>query len=153
MKYGVSLDDLIRYSDPVKQHNELMQLASPRFMEANGQKASLKYLMVRNGTGLASVNRAINQSVIHRTSLSIEAYLSRCLDAPIIIDTGASTSLTAFKEDFAGPIVPVEQEDIKGLTGKAKALGQGMVEYKVQDMHGNVQVLRTLAVWVPDANI
>ena len=77
----------------------------------------------------------------------------RHLDIPIVIDTGASFSLTPFLSDFTSPIEPTDVDSLTGLTDKVTVEGEGWVEWSVRDSHGQVAMIRTRAYHVPKADI
>ena len=54
-------------------------------------------------------------------------------DIPVVIDTGASFSLTPIIDDFIEDIKPAPINEIQGLTHRTKVVGEGFVEWKVRD--------------------
>ena len=83
-------------------------------------------------------------------------YLSRDMSStnvPIVFDTGASFSLTPFKDDFVGPIESSSDNDIHGINGSSKIDGEGWVEWTIRDLYDNVCLVRTRAYYVPDSHI
>jgi hypothetical protein len=66
------------------------------------------------------------------------------LNTLIVIDTGASTNLTPFREDFVGPIKPMSFP-VNGLSGTAKVEGVRTLERRIVDYFGYVQTIRTKA--------
>ena len=77
----------------------------------------------------------------------------RHLDIPIVIDTGASFSLTPFLSDFTSVIEPPDVDSLTGLTDKVEVQGVGWVEWSVRDSKGQVALIRTRAYYVPKADI
>ena len=80
-------------------------------------------------------------------------YIAGQSEIPIIIDTGASISLTPVISDFIGNIEPADLDSLQGLSSKTQVCGQGTVQWKVQDMFGMVRALTTKAYYVPEASI
>jgi hypothetical protein len=74
-------------------------------------------------------------------------------DYPIIIDTGASMSLTPCMDDFLGKLDPSPVTELHGLNTTTKVYGIGTVSWSVRDVFGVVRVLKTKAYYVPDASI
>ena len=75
-------------------------------------------------------------------------------EVPVVIDTGASYSLTPFKEDFVGPLnTTTEFYSLQGLSSKAAVCGEGTVEWSIQDIYGITRTVRTKAYFVPSATI
>jgi hypothetical protein len=75
------------------------------------------------------------------------------LDMPIVIDTGASLSLTPVLDDFVGPLEPADITEIRGVTHSAKVLGWGMASWEIRDVFGVVRTITTRAYHVPDCKI
>jgi hypothetical protein len=82
-------------------------------------------------------------------------YLSRKQDKlPIVIDSGASYSVTPNLQDFVGPIEKCSTNELNSLKNSTiKVVGQGTVEWKIQDLFGTVRSVKTMAFYVPDASI
>ena len=90
------------------------------------------------------------QSVFDSSQLF--TYLAGKAEIPVIIDTGASISLTPVITDFVGEIEPADLDSLQGLSSKTKVCGQGIVNWKIQDMFGIVRTVSTKAYYVPDAS-
>jgi hypothetical protein len=60
---------------------------------------------------------------------------------PIVIDTGASFSLTPNEHDFISEIQPTAMQSLKQLTSEAPVVGEGIVEWHVKDLYG---IIRTI---------
>ncbi|KAL7561548.1 hypothetical protein ACA910_007008 [Epithemia clementina (nom. ined.)] len=71
-------------------------------------------------------------------------------DFPLVIDTGASTSLAPLKEDFV-EYHKVTNQQVSGIAGAAKVLGRGKVEWTIFDDNGKPHKIRTEAYHAPDA--
>eukprot|EP00980_Cylindrotheca_fusiformis_P004423 scaffold945_cov82-Cylindrotheca_fusiformis.AAC.8 len=63
----------------------------------------------------------------------------------MVIDTGASISITPNKSDFVSRVTPSRLTSITGLTGSTQVVGSGTVEWTVRDCLGAVQTIRTTA--------
>jgi hypothetical protein len=74
-------------------------------------------------------------------------------DLPIVIDTGASTSLTPNIADFVGELQLSKTTEITGLNSTSTIKGVGTVEGSSCDVFGTIRVIRTPAYYVPDATI
>jgi len=72
---------------------------------------------------------------------------------PIVLDTGASWTVTPHINDFVGPIKPSSFNELSSLDSSIQVHGIGMVEWRVEDMNGTVRVLRTKALYVPSAGV
>lgn len=72
---------------------------------------------------------------------------------PIVIDTGASRSLSPRREDFIeGSFTPLSKS-LEGISEKTSIEGKGLVNWKVTDMYGKVGFIVTEAYYVPSATI
>ncbi|KAG7345831.1 hypothetical protein IV203_033362 [Nitzschia inconspicua] len=74
-------------------------------------------------------------------------------ETAVILDTGASCSVTPHLSDFVSDIVPAKFTELNSLDSSIQVHGQGTVEWTVQDMDGNVRIIRTTALYVPSGNI
>jgi hypothetical protein len=74
-------------------------------------------------------------------------------DMPIVLDSGASTSITPVLGDFIGPLEPTPIKEISGLSSKTRIVGKGTVEWAICDYWNVVRVIRTTAYFVPDVDI
>jgi hypothetical protein len=79
--------------------------------------------------------------------------VSKLDDLPIVLDTGASTSLTPILSDFIGPLEPAPLSEIRGLTATTKVVGRGKVQWTIRDYWNVTGVIETDAYYVPDASI
>jgi hypothetical protein len=81
-------------------------------------------------------------------------YLSRKdNDLPIVIDSGASFSVSPTISDFVGAIRPCRTTHLNGLKGKINVVGEGDVEWTVQDIFGTTRKLRSTAYYIPNASV
>jgi hypothetical protein len=74
-------------------------------------------------------------------------------ELPIVIDTGASCSLTPIHSDFIGTIDPSNVPTLNNISGKTPVVGQGRIEWNIQDVNGVVKPIQTTAYYVPQATI
>jgi hypothetical protein len=87
-------------------------------------------------------------------SATASVYCSHKEDCvPIVIDTGASVSVTPVLTDFIGPLLPCATANLKGLSGSTEVIGEGTVKWLMRDMFGNKRNIRTTAYYVPEASI
>ena len=88
----------------------------------------------------------------HCTNPSIYT-ASKKNDRPIVIDSGASYSVSPFLMGFVTLIEDAPHDALNGLDSAIKVQGRGMVEWEIQDVDGNVRTIRTMAYFVPTAQI
>ena len=72
---------------------------------------------------------------------------------PIVIDSGASISITGRGSDFIGPIHPIPSTTIQGLNHTLDVKGKGMVRWEVVDQNGELCVIETMAYYIPEAQV
>ena len=61
---------------------------------------------------------------------------SRHTDLPIVIDTGASNSISPIGSDFMGDIRKPDLETLKQVNGTTPVAGQGDVQWNIEDFYG-----------------
>jgi hypothetical protein len=72
---------------------------------------------------------------------------------PIVLDTGASISITPLASDFVGEIQQLHDSRVRGLASATTVAGIGTVEWKLRDLHGTIVHIRTKAYYIPEAEI
>ena len=72
---------------------------------------------------------------------------------PIVIDSGASISLTANYNDFVGPIRPATITELQGLSHTTKVHGVGQVKWTVRDVFGATRTIKTQAYYILEATV
>jgi hypothetical protein len=73
---------------------------------------------------------------------------------PIVLDTGASWSVTPDVHDFIGEIDPADVTELKSLDAKIQVHRVGTVEWEIRDAVGEeVQTIRTKALYVPSVEV
>jgi hypothetical protein len=83
----------------------------------------------------------------------LNANKSKRKGLPIVLDTGASWSVTPDVNDFVGDIAPADVTELKSLDAKIQVHGVGTVEWEIRDAVGEVQTIRTKALYVPSAEV
>jgi hypothetical protein len=74
-------------------------------------------------------------------------------ELPIVIDTGASCSITPVHSDFTSTIQPSNVPVLNNISGTTAVVGQGTIEWNIQDANGIVKLIQTSAYYVPQATI
>ena len=171
MQLGVNLKQFVEGLDPTKSTREL-HAAAEIFKES---RLPLNVISVdsRPNTGLrflanVAMSASIQRGVDLVTPLIVDDKFGDISDAtlhhgfnaalqrdetPVVIDTGASYSLTPFREDFYGKIKGTDMEDLQGLSGRAKVHGVGNIEWTIVDLYGVIRTIKTKAYYVPEASI
>jgi hypothetical protein len=73
---------------------------------------------------------------------------------PIVIDTGASITVTPYITDFTTPIKPVQQMEIKGIASGLQVCGYGDISYSFYNDSGELQTMTLKnCLYVPKCTI
>ena len=68
----------------------------------------------------------------------------------VMFDTGCTTAVTPFKEDFVSLDESQQQGQLKGIANGLEIKGEGIIEYNIVADDGTKIALRTKAYYVPD---
>ena len=154
LQYGVSLDEFVTAVKPELFFQNVSALSADSFLQTSKQRKSRR---ARARQALIAAQRLRPTSdpsyLTADTSHDMRVYISSDDSMPIVIDTGASLSLTPNLEDFVEPPKPCALTHLHGLSGNTEVLGVGTVEWTVRDIFGEVRTLRCQAYWVPGASI
>ena len=166
---GTQKDDLAFHHDPLRQFKTIQLLCGGCFLETTYKRKETRWkpfpqqCMVAAATfsqtnDFSSVMRLMDSTYIPNfadLSKRMLIYLNGNGDdlLPIVIDSGASCSLTHNKHDFIGDIRPATINKLRGLSNTTKVLGVGTVEWTIRDVFGAVRTLKTEAYYIPEANI
>jgi hypothetical protein len=74
-------------------------------------------------------------------------------ELPIVIDTGASRSITPIATDFTTEIAKADLQELRQVNGTTAVCGQGTVLWPIEDVDGVRRSITTDAYYVPDAGI
>ncbi|CAJ1961149.1 unnamed protein product, partial [Cylindrotheca closterium] len=162
-QYGVDLDQFVRSVDPLKQYHQIAALSNPLWsLHTKSEETEVKTTLKAAKSNAATLSRAVNAAIsqidchiprlpdtLHHQSV----YLSDNSKTPMVIDTGASVSITPHKSDFISKVRPSQLKSINGLQGSCEVVGSGTVEWTVRDVYGSVRRIRTTAYLVPSAQI
>jgi hypothetical protein len=86
-------------------------------------------------------------------STSKSVYLGlNTADAPIVVDSGASLSISRHQGDFVGEIEQVNST-IQGISTVTKIEGVGTVRWIFKDVFGTIKIIETRAYYIPDAGV
>ena len=156
--------------DPIQQIRSLKILSGGSFLATElhckhirwksrtrrAMVAAPTFIHSRDLTDLTNSQQGdLTPSVSTALSQHMTVYLSDKGDdlLPIVIDSGASISLTANYNDFVGPICPATITELQGLSHTTKVHGVGKVEWTARDVFGATQNIKTQAYYVPDATV
>jgi hypothetical protein len=86
-------------------------------------------------------------------STSKSVYLGlNAADAPIVIDSAASLSISPHRGDFVGDIEQLNST-IQGISTVTKIAGVGTVRWTFKDVFGTIKIIETRAYYIPDAGV
>jgi len=73
---------------------------------------------------------------------------------PIILDTGASISISPYSTDFIGEIKPVQNITLKGIASGLTVTGIGTIQYTFQnDSNEHQQITLNQCLYVPQCSV
>ena len=70
----------------------------------------------------------------------------------VIIDSGATISITPFKEDFLSTPIPTDRAVLQGIPKGLMIKGLGMVQWTIPSPNGDPTSFQAQAYYVPKAN-
>jgi hypothetical protein len=172
LRFGVDLDEFVKSLDPIGHYHSLKKVTSPGFLEPKLWRKRKKWRMLRALIVASNFSRTNDFETVttisnpendkyHPSDYTMgnsgalrSIYLvDESDDCPIVIDSGASLSLTPYTKDFVTDIRACSIAELKGLNGTAKVVGIGEVEWMVVDLLGVIRKVRTVAYYVPEASI
>lgn len=174
MRYGVSLGLFVRHLNPT-QHVRTLRAFHAMTLATEGASTPVppSNTLLRLRVSASSVSIPLHHQLLHRvhvflqtTSLDVTnthqpypyshpgGYISNHTDhLPIVIDSGATISITPNVGDFVGAIEPLQSVKLQGLNGTTSVVGIGKVRWLIGDFHGVVREIVTTAYYVPNASI
>ena len=72
---------------------------------------------------------------------------------PLVLDTGASISITPVLSDFVDGIQTPPVQSVNGLQSSLPVVGAGKVQWTVKDISGTSQIIHTYALYLPSAQV
>jgi hypothetical protein len=166
LNFDINLTDFVRMIDPLHTFRLLKLLHSSTMFHRHPVKISssnrscfpLQCTATTNINPIHAPSFQFASAFLHsspsaETDSESYSFLSKSDDLPIVLDTGASTSLTPILSDFIGPLEPAQLSEIRGLTATTKVVGRGKVQWTIRDYWNVTGVIETDAYYVPDASI
>jgi len=98
----------------------------------------------------------ISDSILLTSSCTATAKYSRLDELfDLIIDTGASISITHDIRDFVGPLTPLSpaESTVSGLSSNVLAQGIGMIVWNLHDEHGKIRKITTPGYYIPESQM
>jgi hypothetical protein len=154
----VNLSKFVKSIDPLKDF-QMVKLLQNQLFRSNFDSTSLPCTSTTNWSSVVDdpsflFDTALLQAPTSNDTVSDSfGFLTKPDDLPIVLDTGASTTLTLILSDFIGPLEPAPLSEIRGLTATTKVVGRGKVQWTIRDYWNVTGVIETDASYVPDASI
>jgi len=172
MQFGIDLNDFVQSIDPLQSIKVIKELNSNEFLKSAGMLKPMSMISLQSNVAMFNHERSPTADPIEFNNLSFNKYqdlssvssqftptylqslqMNKMNDLPIVIDTGASTSITPVLGDFVGDLKPTDIAEVKQLSGNTKVVGKGIVEWEVRDLWNVSKIIRTEAYYIPDATI
>ncbi|CAJ1961247.1 unnamed protein product [Cylindrotheca closterium] len=145
-QYGVVLDELLADFRPNTKHHAMKDVLSSTFLQPVSSLPRVTQALIAADDLVSDVSCADRLRSVY---INVDSKG----ELPIVIDTGASFSLTPNLEDFVTKPIACGTKSLNGLSSITPVLGIGEVEWKIRDMHGTIKSIRVSAYYVPDTNI
>jgi hypothetical protein len=147
------VDDMLCRIDPITWYRR-MTLCAGKILRS--QKDSVQALVARTDLIKEELERPHPSYDWPTSTPQQRAYLTEGVltnEVPIVLDTGASFSLTPFESDFVRGLTPSKATEMTGITDAVKIEGIGTVEWPIVDIFGRCRTITTQAYYVPQAGI
>jgi hypothetical protein len=137
--------------NPLQQYQMIRQISDPSLFETKQSQKKTRSLMK---CALLHASEIVMCNLSNSAAPSSPTlYLSRKDNDVIVIDSGASFSVSLTISDFVGAIRPCRTTHLNGHKGKINVVGEGDVERTVQDIFRTARKLRSTAYYIPDASV
>ena len=166
LRYGISLNDFVSTVHPIEEWHAQEMLMRSDFLQSSNEKkqeqikaADIAALEIQK-TIDATVDKSTwpgwpsaSDKILTEVRRVSVYFTPKEDEGPVVLDTGASISITPYGDAFVGPIEPSQLTSLTGLTDSTPVVGRGRVEWSIVDVFGVVRTIRTNAYFVPTANI
>jgi hypothetical protein len=164
MRYGVSLEAFLTKRDVLQDFRNIKILSNPMGLlrtqtlttlqrEAHWAMVAAAKLTHKRDSTVAPLLDDHETIDVNALKKRMSIYTCQGCTLPIVIDTGASCSLTPNADDFIGSIKPSSVKSLTGLADDTEVVGEGLVEWTIRDVFGVTRTMRTQAYYVPKAHI
>jgi hypothetical protein len=128
------LDEVI---NPLDWYLQLNLLDGELFMTVR-EKTVMEHAYIATAEILTQLNcpcSAVPLSGVFLTNTSA------CYNVPVVIDTGASFSITPFEEDFVSPLEQADTNAMHDLADSVLVKGVGWVEWTIRDAGNQIAII------------
>ena len=158
-KHGTQMHDEPFHHDPLRQFKTIQLLCGSSFLATTYKRKKTRWKLRTQQCMVAAATFSQTNDFLSVTRLMDSPHIPNFADLskrmsiylngngddllPIVIDSGASCSLTPNKHDFIGDIRPATINELHGLSNTTKVLGVGTVEWTIRDVFGTIRTLKT----------
>jgi hypothetical protein len=151
--YSKEADDLLKRLDSLEYYQRFSTLTSSSFLFTTMECEHKKQVLVSTADLQASFKAAKSNQFVFSDR---NPYILNAVDEtklPIVVDTGASISVTPNIADFVGPIKTSCCGSLQGLGDTKRVDGEGIMERQIRDVLGTVRTIRTRGYLVKSAKV
>jgi hypothetical protein len=153
---SVSIDDFLMSFDVLQHYHNIKSFLpslalSSQYKSLSSTSSQFQRILLE-AKGLQNSIRQYGE-VLPLSSPSIYVSTNKD-DLPIVIDTGASCTITPTLSDFTSHPTSADTKSLGSLTTvETKVTGQGPIEWEIEDINGITKKLATISYYVPEATI
>lgn len=151
--HSKEVDDLLERLDPLEYYQRFSTLTSSSFLSTMMESNHKKQVLVAAADLRSSFKATKSNPLVLSDS---NPYILNAVDdtnLPIVVDTGASISVTPNIGDFVGPIKTSCCGSLQGLGDTTRVDGEGIMEWQIRDVLGTVRTIRTHGYLVKSAKV
>jgi hypothetical protein len=149
----ISADSILKKLDPLDYHYPFSTLSNGSFLHTVRENRIEKQALVAAADLRASYKATKMARFPRGASAPYGLHTVNDPHIPVVVDTGASISLTPNISDFIGPIKAPNLKSLHGLGEPTSVEWQGIIEWQAGDVLGTVRTIRTHGYLVKTAPI
>jgi hypothetical protein len=134
-------DRLLNRLDPSEYYHRFSTVTDSSFLLTSTEVILQKQALVAAADLRATFNATDNSGFPIPTSQPYVLYTADDSHLPVVVDTGASISISPNISDFVGPITKPFCESLQGLGESTKVDGQGIIEWQIRDELGTTRTI------------
>jgi hypothetical protein len=143
-------DSLIKRLDPLEYYQRFATFTDSSFLTTSKERSFQQRVLV------AAADLSASFKAADTTRSTSQPYILHAVDEshiPVVVDTGASTSVIPNTSDCIGPIKQPVCESLQGLGDSSKVDGQGIIEWQIRFALGTIRTIRTHGYLVTTAPV
>jgi hypothetical protein len=146
-------DRILHRIDPLEYYHHFSTVTDGSFLSTSTEITLQQRALVAAADLRATFKAADNSGFPIPTSQPYVLHTADDSHLPVVVDTGASISISPNVSDFVGPITKPFCESLQGLGESTKVDGQGIIEWQIRDVLGTTRTIRTNGYLVRSAAI